>query len=178
MNQRPQPLPLSNSAETSADDIAQAWAREVPGVDVSSIPVVTTLWRTARLVGDERARTLRRLGIDAATLDLLSTLRRAGAPYRLTTQTLAQRCLVSAGAISQRLARAEAQGLVVRESAGHGRRSVAVTLTEAGHELLEPAVSALLDHEAELVGILDDGERDQLVSLLVRLAEHVSADDD
>ncbi len=167
------PLPLSNVDEVSAADIALAWSRELPGAKVESIHVITTLWRTAKRLTDERSRTLRRLGMDAATLDLLSTLRRAGAPYRLTTQTLAQRCLVSAGAISQRLARAEAEGLVTRAPAGTGRKSIAVTLTAAGHHALLPVVDELLAHETELVSSFTDKERVLLVDLLERLGDHV-----
>lgn len=169
-----EPLPLSTAAETSAADIAAAWKRELPGARVESILVITTLWRTAKRLTDERSRTLRRMGIDAATLDLLSTLRRAGAPYRLTTQTLAERCLVSAGAISQRLARAEAEGLITRESAGQGRKSVAVTLTDAGHQLLDPTVTDLLAYEADLLSIFTASEREQLTEMLERLERRVA----
>jgi len=41
---------------------------------------------------------------DPATLDLISVLRRSGPPYQLSTRQLAERTLVSAGAISQRRA--------------------------------------------------------------------------
>jgi DNA-binding MarR family transcriptional regulator len=152
-----------------AVDIARAWEREVPGIPVRSIPVITTLWRTGKVFSDDRQRTLRRLGLDAATLDLLSTLRRAGSPYRLTTRELAARTLVSAGAISQRVARAEKDGLVLRKPSVEGRRAVTVELTEAGHDLLIPAVRQLLEHEESLVAPLSDAEQAQLVLLLEKL---------
>ncbi|WP_280401232.1 MarR family transcriptional regulator [Nocardia carnea] len=44
-------------------------------------------------------------------------MRRSGPPYRLTTRQIAARSLVTAGAISQRLARAEAAGLITRSPA-------------------------------------------------------------
>src|SRR5689334_22093409 len=96
----------------SVDLIQRAWERERPGTPAASIGVITRIWRIGKLLADERRRTLARLGIDAATLDLLSTLRRAGAPYRMTPAELKEACLVSAGAISQRVARAEAAELV------------------------------------------------------------------
>src|SRR5699024_9045111 len=94
-----------------------------------------------------RAAVLDQLGIDAATLDLLSTLRRSGDPFRLTTRQLAERCLVSAGAISQRVTRAERDGLVSR-SPGVGR-SVEVSLTETGHELVERSAGDVLRTDEE-----------------------------
>ena len=175
MREHGKPLDLSDSTETSVQDIAEAWERELPGIDVESILVITTLWRTAKQLMDARGRTLRHLGMDAATLDLLSTLRRAGPPYRLTTDTLAKRCLVSAGAISQRLTRAETAGFVVREPAGRKRKSVAVTLTETGHRALGPVVSELLSEEADYISIFTQTERRQLVNMLRHLDQHVSA---
>ena len=57
--------------ETSAA-IAAAWERELPGVPVSSIGVITPLWRAAKTLADDRRRALYRIGIDPATLDLLT----------------------------------------------------------------------------------------------------------
>lgn len=94
-------------AAASADEIAQAWARETPGVPVASIGILTRIWRAAKLLSDERRRTLAAIGMDAATMDLLSTLRRAGPPYRLSTRELAARSLVTPGAITQRVDRAQ-----------------------------------------------------------------------
>ena len=64
-----------------ADEIAAAWRRELPGVPTSSIGVITPLWRAAKLLADDRRRTLARLGIEDSTLDLLSAV--------LTTTALA-----------------------------------------------------------------------------------------
>jgi DNA-binding MarR family transcriptional regulator len=138
-----------------ADEIAAAWRRELPGVPTSSIGVITPLWRAAKLLSDDRRRTLGRLGIEDSTLDLLSTLRRSGPPYTLTTRELGERTLVTAGAISQRVARAEAEGLVARARSDRSRRAVGVTLTPRGHRTIEAAVTALLTHEEELVARLD-----------------------
>ncbi|HEX4791939.1 MAG TPA: MarR family transcriptional regulator [Actinospica sp.] len=163
---RPAPPP-------SAREIAEAWRRERPGTPTASIEVVTPLWRLAKLFGDDRARVLREAGIDAATLDLLSMLRRAGPPYTLSTGELACRALVTAGAISQRVAKAEREGLVVRTAGTATPRSVLVGLTAAGHELVERSVDAVLGREAELVGSLSAPERDALVALLDKLSEDV-----
>lgn len=155
--------------EKSAHSIADAWHRELPGVPVSSIGVVTPLWRLAKLFGDDRRRVLARLGVDTATLDLLSVLRRSGPPYTLTTRELGHRSLVTAGAVSQRVARAESDGLVTR-SAPKGRpRTVEVTLTPAGHTLVESTVASVLTRESDLLAGLSDEERTQLATLLEKL---------
>lgn len=118
------------------DAIALAWATERPGTPVDSIGIVTRLWQAAKLLGEDRRRTLARAGADTAVLDLLSVLRRSGSPYRLSTRELADATLVSAGAISQRVARAERDGLVTRVTRADGSRRVDVGLTAAGHALV------------------------------------------
>ncbi|MCM0676792.1 MarR family transcriptional regulator [Micromonospora phytophila] len=152
--------------DDDVDRIQQAWARERPGTPVESIGVITRVWRIGKILNDERRRTLTRLGVDAATLDLLSTLRRAGRPYQLPAGELASLSLVSAGAISQRVARAEQDGLVRRDKAGPDGRSVLVTLTDAGNRLLDRTVDDLLRHEQTLLDALTGTQRDQLTDLL------------
>jgi DNA-binding MarR family transcriptional regulator len=148
------------------DEIQRAWERERPGTPVASIGIITRIWRAGKLLADERRRTLARLGIDAATLDLLSTLRRAGPPYRLTAGAIADRTLVSAGAISQRIARAQREGLVTRERTGADGRLSYVTLTPEGHALIERSVGDLLRYEETLLAALTAAQRDDLSALL------------
>ena len=161
--------PFDSTAALPPEEIAAAWERELPGVPVASIGVITPLWRAAKALADDRRRTLRRIGIDPATLDLLSTLRRSGAPWSLTTRELAAQTLVTTGAISQRVARAEREGLVLRSSSDAGRRAVAVTLTDAGHALVERAVGELLAHEESLLAGMPAGDRLHLSELLGQL---------
>lgn len=157
------------SAEDWAEEIARAWAREQPGVPVGSIAILTRIWQAAKLMSDERRRTLAAIGIDAATLDLLSTLRRAGTPYRLSTRELAARCLVTAGAVTQRVDRAKRAGLVERLAPVPGSRTVLVELTPEGHHEVERAVGLLLGHEQDLMEVLSPGEQEDLARLLAVL---------
>jgi DNA-binding MarR family transcriptional regulator len=160
------PAVPAESCADGVDGIQQAWERERPGTPAGSIGVITRIWRIGKLLADERRRTLARLGIDAATLDLLSTLRRAGRPYRLTAGSIAELSLVSAGAISQRVARAEREGLVRRERSPADGRLSYVTLTAQGHALIERTVDELLGHEEALLSGLTDGQREELSALL------------
>ena len=154
-------------------EIAAAWQRERPGTPVSSIGVVTRIWRLGKLFGDDRRRVLAASKTDSATLDLLSMLRRSGPPYALSTRELAARTMVTAGAISQRVARAEAAGLVRRDDAAG--RSVIVTLTETGHAAVEATVDRVLGRESELISGLTDTQQRQLAELLRLLLADVRA---
>ena len=162
--------------EDGVDQIQRAWEREHPGTPAGSIGIITRIWRIGKLLADERRRTLARLGIDAATLDLLSTLRRAGPPYRLTAGAIAELSLVSAGAISQRVARAEREGLVRRERSGADGRVSYVTLTAGGHALIERGVDELLRHEEALLSGLTEGQRAELTAQLRVLLASLTPD--
>ncbi|MFG3437947.1 MarR family winged helix-turn-helix transcriptional regulator [Nonomuraea sp. NPDC047897] len=162
---------MTNHGKPDAvDEIQLAWARERPGTPAESIGIITRVWRAAKLLGDERRRTLARLAIDGATLDLLSTLRRNGRPYTMTPAELRASCLVTAGAISQRVARAEQAGLVSTTRGPRGRTRT-VSLSEAGHRLVEDTVDALLTYENSLVDHLGEREREELTALLRKLLD-------
>lgn len=148
------------------DATALAWLRERPGTPVEGIGIVTRMWRLAKILGEDRRRVLAEAGADSATLDLLSVLRRSGAPYQLTTRDLADRTRVTAGAISQRVARAENAGYVERGRAEGASRAVLVTLTPAGHALVERLVDQVLGRETELVSDLTPDQQRDLTNLL------------
>ncbi|WP_433664336.1 MarR family winged helix-turn-helix transcriptional regulator [Nocardia sp. CA-128927] len=148
------------------DAIALAWLRERPGTPVDGIGVVTRIWHLAKAFGDDRRRVLAAESTDAATLDLLSVLRRSGEPYQLTTRQLTERTMLTAGAISQRVTRAEAEGLVTRAPLDDGSRGVVIALTPAGHALVERLVDHVLGRETDLLASLTPEQRADLTDLL------------
>ncbi len=152
-----------------AAEIAAAWARERPDLPVASIGILTRIWQVSKLAADDRRRTLASLGIDAASLDLLSTLRRAGPPYRVSTRELAARSLVTAGAITQRVDRAQRSGLARRLPPERGSRAVLVELTPDGHAAVDAAVGTVLRHEQQVVDVLDPAQQEQLAGMLAVL---------
>lgn len=162
----PDAYPLDPAAAVSAREIADAWRRERPQTPVDSIPIVTPLWRVAKLLADDRRRLLAESGIDPATVDLLSTLRRSGNPYELSTRELARRSLVTAGAISQRVAKAQREGLVERTRPGGRDRLVMVTLTDKGRQQVDAIVDKILFREIELLDGLTGAQREELTGLL------------
>jgi DNA-binding MarR family transcriptional regulator len=83
--------------------------------------------------------------------------------------------LVTAGAISQRVARAEQAGLVARRTETDGSRAVVVSLTDAGHDLVEQIVDQVLSRESDLISSLSDRQRGVLANQLERLLDDVRA---
>jgi DNA-binding MarR family transcriptional regulator len=167
--------PIGSISTWPAADIAASWQRELPGVRTESIEIITPVWRIAKVLADDRRRTLAKLGVDPSTLDLLSVIRRSGPPYELTTREITRRTMVTAGAVSQRIARAEHAGLVERSPSSASRRAVAVRLTEAGHRLIEATVRQLLEHETDKISALPAADRAALTGILARLEQALLA---
>jgi DNA-binding MarR family transcriptional regulator len=155
-------------ARDGVDAIEEAWRRERPDVDGSSIGIITRIWRLARFLDRARGDALAGLGTDSSTLDALATLRRAGRPYRLTAGEMQRLSLVTAGAITQRLDRLERAGLVRREGDERDGRVVHVVLTARGRRLVDRIFVELMRQEQALLSPLSQRERQTLVVLLRR----------
>ena len=165
---------MSAAERDAIDDLIAAWEREGEGIEPASIGIVSRIWYLAKLFGEDRRRTLAAADLDPAILDLLSVLRRAGPPYRLSTRELAARSLVTAGAISQRLSRAEAAGLIERQVTS-GSRVVEVQLTELGQEVGIAALRTVLEREQELLKGISIEQRKDLERLLRTLLHVVTS---
>jgi DNA-binding MarR family transcriptional regulator len=159
-------------AHDGVDRIERDWARERPDMDVSSIGIVTRVWRISRYLEQERVQRLAELGTDRVTLDVLAMLRRRGRPYRMTAGELTKAALITSGGISGRLDKLERAGLVTRSFHAKDRRRVDVELTDAGVELVDSVVAELMDHENALLSELSAGDHADLRRLLKTLLAH------
>ncbi|MEM8824625.1 MAG: MarR family transcriptional regulator [Pseudomonadota bacterium] len=139
--------------------------------------MITRIWRVSKLLSEDRRRTMAELGVEPAIRDLLANLRRSGAPYRLRVGELAKRCRVSKSAITQRVARAEAAGLVLSaradEDVASDQRAVWIELTAEGKAFVDATVESLLHHEEALIEGLGAEDIEQLSILLRRLLHHL-----
>ena len=151
------------------DRVEAAWRRERPDIDVSSVGVVSRIWRIGRHLQRNRREQLEALGTDSVTLDVLATLRRSGPPYRRTAGELMKSALITSGGVSQRLDKLEKAGLVTRQMHPTDRRRVDVQLTPAGVELVDAVVAEVMEQETKHLSRLDPSEQEQLHTLLRKL---------
>jgi DNA-binding MarR family transcriptional regulator len=147
-------------------EIVAAWGRERPDDDVSSIRVVTPIWRLAAALGRARTEALAGFGLDQSRLDVLGALRRSGPPYRLPAGELSRRCRVTAGATSQRVQRLEQDGYVARVRDEHDRRTVHVALTPGGSAKLDQVFAAVMAADEEVLSPLAKPDRADLERIL------------
>lgn len=152
------------------DRVERDWQRERPDIDVSSIGVVSRIWRVGRHLEQQRKSQLDAFGSDRGTIDVLAMLRRAGPPYRRSAGELTRSSLITSGGVSQRLDKLEKAGLVTRHVDVDDRRRVDVELTPAGVELIDSMLADLMEHDsAMLASALSPPEQDRLRQLLRKL---------
>ncbi|WP_367135679.1 MarR family winged helix-turn-helix transcriptional regulator [Saccharothrix sp. HUAS TT1] len=153
------------------DLVLGQWRAQRPDLDVSPMAVIGRLSRLARLVDGELGRTFARHDLDRPSFDVLATLRRSAPPHRLTPTELMRASMVTSGAVTQRLDRLEARGLVARTPNEHDGRGVVVALTDAGRELVDQVLPDHLATEDRLLGALTKRERAALADTLKQVLE-------
>ena len=151
------------------DHILDQWRTERPDVDPSPMAVIGRLSRAAASVATALAATFEQHGIDASTFDVLATLRRQGAPYRLAPVALAGEAMITTSAVTQRLNRLEGLKLIARLPRPEDGRGKLVELTPAGKELVDRVLPDHLATEEALLHNLNTSERRTLAELLQRL---------
>jgi DNA-binding MarR family transcriptional regulator len=150
--------------------LVEQWARERPDLDASPLQVSARITRIAHLLDTALRPPFVAVGLGNGDFDVLTALRRAGAPYALRPVELSHQMLVTTGAVTKRVDRLAAQGYVDREAAADDGRGKLVRLTPAGLDLVDRMISEHLTNLDALVGALDTSERETLAELLSRLA--------
>ncbi|GAA1313441.1 MarR family transcriptional regulator [Saccharothrix xinjiangensis] len=153
------------------DLVLEQWHDRRPDLDVSPMAVIGRLTRLSRLVEAELQRTFAAHGLDRASFDVLATLRRSEPPHRLTPTGLMRASMVTSGAVTQRLDRLEARGLVTRAPSERDGRGVVVGLTGEGLALVDRVLPHHLDTEERLLAALSAEERAVLAGALKAVLE-------
>lgn len=151
------------------DAVRREWAGEWPDLDTTPIDVVARVGRLARFLDEGLDRVFETRGIRREGWDVLASLRRSGPPYRLSPTDLYTRLMRTSGAMTNRLRRLEAAGLITRVPDPDDARGMLVELTPAGHELVDELAPLHLANERELLAGLSAKERRELAGLLAKL---------
>lgn len=157
------------------DVMIEAWERERPDLDSSSLAIIARLTRLARAIDEDAAAALRGFDLTEAEFQLLAAIRTAP-DGRAAPRTLLQPLMVTSGGLTNRIDRLESARLVVRAPNPDDRRGVFLELTPDGRELVDRVTSAYLQNQRELLReALTDGERTRLAPLLRKLLDSLSA---
>lgn len=157
------------------DRLRAQWARELPDLDTEPMGVIGRARRITLRLRPAIEAVFTRHGVDAGEFDVISTLLRAGEPWRLTPTELYRTLMISSGGLTARLNRLEAAGLIRRCAALEDRRSLLVELTMAGRAKAEAAFREDMALERRLLDGLSVAEKEQLAALLRKLALSLEA---
>jgi DNA-binding MarR family transcriptional regulator len=156
---------VARHEQDAVDRIAGQWNAVRPDVDISPVGIVGRVSRLSRLVDRRLAANFARFGVESWMYDVLATLRRSGEPYELTAGDLVRQSMVTTGAITNRIDRLEARGLVERARTDD-RRKVIVRLTPKGRDLVDEVVGDHLATEQEILAGLSPRQQRELAHLL------------
>ncbi len=157
------------AAEDEVDRIVDAWLRERPDLDFAPLQVLSRVDRLSKHLESARKRAFTRSSLQSWEFDVLAALRRAGAPYQLSTKALLQQTLVSSGTMTNRIDRLVERGFVQRLSDPADGRGVLVRMTRQGLTHVDAAITRLVDAAAGILRNLNAADRARLGMLLRKL---------
>jgi MarR family 2-MHQ and catechol resistance regulon transcriptional repressor len=138
----------------------------------SATRVYLVLWRAARAIEENAARSVSALGLghsDFAVLEVL--LHKGPQPVNI----IGKKVLLTSGSITAAIDRLESKKLLRRRSDSKDRRSRIVELTETGRRLIERAFQEHAMDMEETMAVLRSGERKELIRLLKKVGMWAAA---
>lgn len=166
----------SKPEHDAVDAILAQWQRERPDLDASPMGPIGRLKRCTALLEQRLEACFNRYDLTQWEFDMLATLRRAGAPYRLSPTALFSMLMVTSGTMTHRLKRLETRELIVRLANPQDARSMLVELTPAGLALINQVVEAHVDNERQLLSALSAEALDSLDTQLRTLLTSLEPD--
>lgn len=137
--------------------------------------IIGRLHRLADVLNDELRPVFSNAGLSDGEFDVLAALRRSGGTFELTPTELAATTMITSGAVTKRVDRLVAAGLVSRSVADHDGRVRRVRLTPKGRRLVDRLVEEHLANEERLLASFSELERSRLTHLLAQWARALDA---
>jgi DNA-binding MarR family transcriptional regulator len=157
------------SQDDHVDRVRAQWAAERPDLDTRPFAVVGRVGRLARYFDQGMERLFSEHGLRRESWDVLASLRRAGAPYRLSPTALYLGLMRTSGAMTNRLHRLEHAGLISRVQDPVDGRGLLVQLTARGRRLVDELAPAHMANERAMLAALTPDEQRTLARLLAKL---------
>jgi DNA-binding MarR family transcriptional regulator len=165
------------TASAKVDDIFEQWRAERPDIDPSPVQIYGLICQLYLQTTAFINAALEPYGLYRGTFDVLTALRRAGAPYLLTPKQLAAELLLSAAGLTSRLNALEERHLIARLPEPNDRRTIRIQLTAAGEALVNKAIPVVFDAQWAPLHRLGEPSQQRLAVELKRFADVVSESD-
>ncbi|TME09669.1 MAG: MarR family transcriptional regulator [Chloroflexi bacterium] len=165
------PVSRKRDEHDKLDDWLDIWTREIPNLDPVTEGIVERIQNLYKDFDRSMEETLTKHDLDRRAFHLLGRLRSYGPPYRRSPGQLAGDMRLSSGAMTNRLDRLEAAGLIRRLPDPNDRRGQLIEPTAKGHAAWERTVGTQAERERRIASVLTATEREQLHRLLRRLMQ-------
>ncbi|MEZ8170123.1 MarR family winged helix-turn-helix transcriptional regulator [Vibrio sp. 10N.222.54.F12] len=148
------------------DRVVEQWAKEKPELETEPMAMMGRIMRIAKYMETQVADLHKNYDMKLGEFDVLATLRRSGKPYQLTPSELIGSMMLTSGAMTNRLDKLEAKGLIRREHSKEDRRSVSVQLTKDGLILIDQMMTEHVEMQKKLVKSLSASQKKNTNQLL------------
>jgi DNA-binding MarR family transcriptional regulator len=165
-----------NTAGDAIDLFFQEWSRERPDLDFTYLATIGRILRVSTHLREAMDRWLEPFGITWEMFDLLASLQRSAAPNGMRPTELYAACMLSSGATTNRIDRAERLNYAVRRPDPDDGRATRIALTKRGAGLAHRAMTQHSTCAGEIANRLTDKEQLQLAQLLRKLLLSLEAD--
>ncbi|MCS0353463.1 MULTISPECIES: MarR family winged helix-turn-helix transcriptional regulator [Vibrio] len=154
----------------SIEEVIEQWLSVDMKLNRDTIELAIFFVRFGSLLSDIRNSFCKGYGVNVSEFDVLATLFLSGIPFELTAKELKERTLLpSSGASSNRIERLNNKGLVVRRYDSIDKRSVIISLTSDGVELMSNASPEFFDEIGKLFKGLNEAQISQLKLIFSQL---------
>ncbi len=145
---------MSSDGTDSIAEFIAGWRAERPDLDPSPLGIMGRTQRVTAHLMRHSDTWLVPLGLTWETFSVIASLRRAGEPFQMNPTELQRMSLLTSGAMTNRIDRVEALGLVERLPDPVDGRGVIVKLTTKGRALADQAIAAHFEGLADVLGVL------------------------
>ncbi len=165
-----------NKAGDAIDIVITEWARERPDLDFGYLATLGRVLRISAHLREAMDQWLQPFGLTWEMFDLLASLQRSGNANGLRPTDLYESCMLSSGATTNRIDRAERSNYAQRRPDPDDGRATRIALTRHGAALARKAMTEHATRAGEISKRLTAKEQQQLAQLLRKLLGSFEAD--
>ena len=162
---------MADSVDLCTTDILSSY----PSIDPDVEGIVDRLGTIQKHATRLFEQTLAGCGLNHGEYRLLLRLATRTDDKKMSAGRLSTMLMLSSGAMTNRLDRMEAAGLVRRVPDPNDRRGVLVEMTDKGEKVLDQAVLSSAKEDAQMVSALNKKEKAQLNQLLRKVLEELES---
>ncbi len=165
----------AQDAGDTLDRFMAEWSGQRPDLDFDYLATIGRILRVSAHLRENMDSWLAPFGLTWEMFDLLASLQRSGGKTGLRPTDLYEACMLSSGAMTNRVDRAEKLDYAVRQPDPDDGRATRIALTRRGHALTEKAMSEHAARAGAIAQRLTAKEQAQLASLLRKLLKSFEA---